>query len=275
MHHAPAGPPLSTRLVALVRRARLLPLTLAGLVVVGLALAAPPSAGGERAGTAALTSPSLGERELVPATGDGWTQDGRPPATTDGGAPAGPAPGAAEAAPDPGTTAPSGTASSSEAGAPEPSVTAPDSPSPAAVSPAGTPSTSAAAQTSTTSTPSPSPSSSVPSSGSSATPAPDAVVAGAADEALAAVNAARTAAGCEDLTAEAELAEAATAHSTGMRDQAALLTPPGTGAVVGGLTDPAAVAAGWQAEAGATLTDCALTTAGVGVVDGWWTLLVA
>ena len=98
---------------------------------------------------------------------------------------------------------------------------------------------------------------------------------GGADQALAAVDDARTAAGCDALTVDAGLAQAATAHSTAMRDQAALLAPPGPGAVAGALTDPATVAGSWLADAEATLTDCALTTAGVGVVDGWWTLLLA
>jgi hypothetical protein len=60
-----------------------------------------------------------------------------------------------------------------------------------------------------------------------------------------------------------------------MSDEEDLLEPPGTGVVGDGSTDPAAVAADWLADSDDALTDCSLTTVGVGVVDGWWTLLLA
>ena len=95
----------------------------------------------------------------------------------------------------------------------------------------------------------------------------------AAGEVLALVNSARTDAGCSALTVDAVLAETAIAHSTAMRDQATLRPPPGRGTVTAGGADPAAVAAEWLADRGGKLTECSATSAGVGVVDGWWTLL--
>lgn len=279
MHHAPAGPPLSSRLAVLVRRSRLVPVTVAVLVIAGVALAGPPSAvSGQQPGTAALTSPSEG-RALVPATGDGWTQDGLAPT------PAEPADPATGAAPDDDTPAPD------VAGA-APAATAPGSSSGPAASSPGTPSTSAGPGTTTRGTSSVPPPSSPPSSDPSTTsasvssstpsststststpvPSPVAVV-DDADQVLAAVNAARAASSCPPLVPDAVLAETATAHSTAMRDAAALAPPAGAGLVAGEVTDPAAVAAGWLADPALSLTDCELTTAGVGAVDGWWTLL--
>ena len=273
MHHAPAGPSLPARLTAFARRTRLLPMTAAGLVVAGIALAGPPSAAPGEAGTAALTMPSEGGRALVPATGEGWTQDGATPPPvalspapadsppTDTGAPA-PATSSAPAAPAAGTTAASSAAASATSAASSAASSA------AASAPSGT------ATRSTSSAPSTSPSSSSP----APAPAPVAPVApvavpGVADQVLAAVDDARTAAGCAPLVRDAALAGAATGHSTAMRDAAGLLPPAGTGLVAGPLTDPAAVAVGWLADPALALTDCALTTAGVAVVDGWWTLL--
>ena len=99
-----------------------------------------------------------------------------------------------------------------------------------------------------------------------------AVEAPSGDGVLAALNAARAAGGCDPLTEDAGLAGAAAEHSAAMRDQATLLPPPGAGAVARALDDPAA---GWVADAAVPLADCTLTTAGIGVADGWWTLLLA
>ena len=94
------------------------------------------------------------------------------------------------------------------------------------------------------------------------------------------MNATRTASGCPALTADAGLAGSAAAHSAQMRDEGGLSAkglPRRAAAVASGLSDPDAVVRIWLAspEDRAALTHCSRTSAGVGVVDGWWTLLLA
>ncbi len=280
MHHAPDGPPLSARLAAavarmleLLRQTRLVPAVLGGFVIMVFALAAPLPAGGELpASTAVLPPPSEGERELVPATGDGWTQDGRAPSAADGSASA-----AADAPVDPSTAPPAPTPEETA-----PTVTATEETAPTETAPEAPPADgSSTAGTTSSSPPSSPPSSSQPPSSSpppSADPEPRAaprLVPGAAEKVVAALDAARASSGCAPLTADADLDGSAAAHSAAMAARASLVEPPGAGAVAGALTDPAAVAAAWLADPAVPLADCSLTTAGVAVVDGWWTLLLA
>ena len=86
MHHAPAGPPRSAlaplrTLIRVLRRARVVPIVLGAFVLGAFALAAPMPDDADARDTAVLTSRDDGQ-DLVPATGDGWTQDGAPAETS-------------------------------------------------------------------------------------------------------------------------------------------------------------------------------------------------
>jgi hypothetical protein len=283
--------PLGT-LAVVLRRTRLLPVTLTALALGGFAVAAPLAPYDDDArSTAALSVPS-GGRELLPATGDGWTQDGvpavpwptdegstssstssTPSAPSPSGSPAGSAPVTASAAEEPAGDAPFGratgstssssgtspSASSSGSSAAEPSPSA-SSPSPRSPSPAAAAASQASESSESPATPSQTP--------EVATPAAD-----PAGQVLAAVDTARTAAGCRPLAVDAGLASLAAGHSAAVRDGG---SPPDVGSrtvVVATGTDPASVAAGWLADD--TLLDCGLTLAGVATTDGFWALVAA
>ena len=89
------------------------------------------------------------------------------------------------------------------------------------------------------------------------------------------MNAERAALGCPALMADAGLATAAQARSAAMSASGVLGLDGLVGAVAQG-ADAQSVVTGWLADvAGAPLLDCSTTTAGVAVVDGWWTALLA
>ncbi|GAA3154668.1 hypothetical protein GCM10010531_02150 [Blastococcus jejuensis] len=103
-------------------------------------------------------------------------------------------------------------------------------------------------------------------------------------EAVALINAERTAAGCAALVADAGLAVAAGAHSAAMSatgvlglDGLDLAGLGGAAAVAAGRPTAQSAVAGWLADPAdsATVLDCSRTSIGVGAVDGWWTALFA
>ena len=318
MHSAPAGPGLPARaagllarlrfraaallgplgiLVLVLRRTRLLPVTLAALALGSFVVAAPLTPYDDDArSTAALSSTSGGGQELVPATGDGWTQDGAPVVTSPSGSDEEPASSASRSSPSgspssSSTPSSSPTRSSSGSSSSEPS--SPGSASRAAVEATEESEPPATGRSTTESSRASSPGNSSPSSSSSTAQAPssepepsetlsdtvpaapEAATTGAdpAGEVLAVVNTARTAAGCAALTADAGLASLAARHSAAMRDGGSPPDGASRTAVVATGTDPAAVADDLLADA--ALLDCSLTTAGVGTTDGFWTLLAA
>jgi uncharacterized protein YkwD len=96
-----------------------------------------------------------------------------------------------------------------------------------------------------------------------------------AAEVLALVNAERAALGCAALVADSTLAGAAQGHSTAMSASGILALNGLVGAVAQG-ADASSIVGGWVADASGTpLLDCARTSAGIAVVGGWWTALVA
>jgi uncharacterized protein YkwD len=285
-------------LVAIVRRTRVVPVALGALVLAAFALAAPiaPYDDDDAASTAALGSTSSGGQELVPATGDGWTQDGVPAATS-------PADEESRSSGSP-SKSPSGSPSDSSSAA----VDTTDATAARTSTGSSTPSSSSAASSARTSssgataasssrTGSSSSSSSSPrtrSSGSDGSTSPSGTPSAPseteapttrdpADEVLAAVNDARTAAGCTALTPDAGLASLATEHSAAMRDGdfVAVQSPDGGSpldrgartAVVAEDSDPAEVADDWLDDG--ILLDCTLTRGGVGTTGDYWTLLAA
>jgi uncharacterized protein YkwD len=308
VHHAPAGPRLLSRVAGLLarlryrtaallapltalalvlQRTRILSVALTALALGAFVLAAPLAPYDDEArSTAALTSDADGG--LIPATGDGWTQDGVP------------APSSTEEEP----AASSSAGGSSSAGRPSPAAvddadeTSSASTSSPASSAAATSSSGSSSSTGTSSSSSPRP----PSSGSAASSAPEGTASGTpsgtpeetpeveepvadpAAQVLALVNTARVAAGCAALSADAGLDALAAEHSVAMRDGGWVdVRSPDDGgapldrgdrtAVVASGTDPAVVAAGWAADA--DLLDCELDTAGIGTTDGYWTLVAA
>ena len=308
MHHAPTGPPLSARvagllarlrfrmagplaalgaLVAIVRRTRVVPVALGALVLAAFALAAPiaPYDDDDAASTAALGSTSAGGQQLVPATGDGWTQDGVPAATS----------------PADEESRSSGSPSKSASGSPSDSSSAAvdttDATAARTSTGSSTPSSSSAASSARTSSSGATAASSSPrtrSSGSDGSKSPSGTPSAPseteapttldpADEVLAAVNDARTAAGCTALTPDAGLASLATEHSAAMQegDFVAVQSPDGGSpldrgartALVAEDSDPAEVADDWLDDG--ILLDCTLTRGGVGSTGGYWTLLAA
>ncbi len=294
MHHRPSGPPLSARvsgaltrwsllLRAAMRRtlpARLGRFALGALVtttVVGLVLAIPVISGvgapAVELDSSSTTSPSRdGSSPVV------MGMDGRPVSsadfagvTTSGATPSSAAPRsssetAVEAAP----------AEPADVAAPE-SV---DASGTTAAAPAGTPSTGgttsgspppAAPRQPTSSEPAPAPTPAPP-----AAPAEGPVeVADPVAEVLGLVNAERAALGCGVLVTDAGLAAAAQAHSAAMSGSGLLGLDGLVGAVAQG-ADATSVVGNWFADsAGAALLDCSRTSAGIAVVGGWWTVLVA
>jgi uncharacterized protein YkwD len=268
VHHAPSGPSLLARVAAVVRRTRLVPLTVAGLVIVAMGISEPPPAGSGRPGTAALTSPSQQGRVLVPATGDGWTQDGLPAPSATGGAPDAAAP----APTSPSAPRTSAEPPSSSSPVPTPAPTSAPAPAPRSSTAAGT-----SASTGLPSSVAPSSSAAgTPSSAPPAAPAEPAAVPDGAAVVLAAVDAARVERGCAPLAVDPGLAATAAAHSAAMRDAGALTAPSPEGlavALTAAGADADAVAADWLDGDGAAPLGCDLTSAGAAVVDGWWTLL--
>lgn len=94
-------------------------------------------------------------------------------------------------------------------------------------------------------------------------------------EVLGLVNGERAALGCGALVADAGLAATAQAHSAAMSGSGLLDLDGLVGAVAQG-ADATSVVGGWFADSSAApLLDCARTSAGIAVVDGWWTALVA
>jgi uncharacterized protein YkwD len=329
VHHAPQGPPLAARVagllararfrtatvlaplitvVAVVRRTRLVPVAVAGLVLGAFALTAPltPVADGAR-DTAALVAPTEGARPLVPATGDGWTQDGVPaepssserasrsaressPASASSSAPGGKssrATGASSAAPPTAAKAPAPAAGTGAASA-----------SSGGGASSAKPSTVTETRASTASKPSTPSAPSAPARPSAtAGTTPPAPSGGLEGQVLALVNAERAAAGCAALAPDAQLAAVARAHSEDMRDRGFFdhVNPDRIGPfdrarqaglsharaenIAQGQSSPAAVMAAWMGSDGhrANILDCDLRTLGVGVASGsggpWWTQL--
>ncbi|RZU33118.1 CAP domain-containing protein [Blastococcus saxobsidens] len=295
MHHRPAGPPLSVRLSAAVRRIWLL-LRLSGrrvalgavatVAVTAVLLAVPvtvnvpevlsldPSAGSSSSSSSSsspASSASSAGRSSAESSTSVFPEQPLPSTTTPG---TGPAPSAA--APEPAPV---------EEPAPAPEVTAPRTPADA---PTTSPSPSAAATTPRE----------TPPAAPAPAPAPAAVVTPAAlgDEAevLSLVNAARADAGCGALVADPGLAAVARAHSADMRDRGFFAhvnlagQDPFQRAAAAGVTaraeniargqqDAAGVMASWMDSPGhrANILDCDLRSLGVGVADGaggpWWT----
>ncbi|MGY1641585.1 CAP domain-containing protein [Geodermatophilus sp. SYSU D00703] len=290
MHHVPAGPPLSSRIVASLGRVvrRILPLLAVVAVVAGVALAVPYVS---RVTTTASDEVALDASSSTygAATEDGSSADGddAPGGAVvqmgvDGDPSAAPSPAAESPAEDaaPETTEePAGEATAEEVTAEEaaPSSTAPaaeEAPQAAAEEPADEP---------------------APAERAAAPAAPaDPSVEG---RVLALVNEARAQAGCAPVAADGALAAVARAHSADMRDRDYFAhdTPEGLSpfdraeqAGVGyaraeniafGQPDAAAVMEAWMNSAGhrANVLDCDLTKLGVGVAEGaggpWWTQL--
>jgi uncharacterized protein YkwD len=316
VHHTPSGPSFAARVTGLlararfraagliaplamvavtIRRTRVVPVTLLGLVLVAIALTAPIAKYDDGSSSAdTLSSTSGTGRELVPATGDGWTRDGLPeetsrsersPASSSSASSkpdhpsASSAPTSADAAERAATvgSSPSSSSDSSSASASESSA-APASEKSASAS-SSEPSSSAPARPATPAAPASTPAVERP---TAETPSADPV-----DVALAAVNAERRDADCAALDADAGLASVAAEHSSAMDedgfvdvrspDGGAPLDRGDRTAVVASGSDPAAVAAGWLADATdrAALLDCGLTRAGVGIAGHAWTLLAA
>jgi uncharacterized protein YkwD len=114
------------------------------------------------------------------------------------------------------------------------------------------------------------------SASASAPPAESAETADPVTDVLALVNAERAALGCDALTSDAGLAAAAQAHSATMGATGVLGLDAPVGAVAQGV-DAQSVVGGWLADTtvSAALLDCSRTSAGIAVVDGWWTALLA
>lgn len=245
-------------------------------VVMGVDGAPAPSAafaGLHTSATVSSTAPATAARGDDAATVPPAPVAVAAPATT-GSAPAGPTAsgGTADVG---GTTSSSGTTGTGRA------TTDPSSP---ATSRAGSPSSTADAPgTGTTS---------AGTSGPVALPAePSGAPAGEptagsepASEVVALVGAERRAAGCDAGIADAELAAAAEAHSATMSATGALgvdgldLAGRGVAAVVAhGPPDARSAVAGWLTDPAdrTVLLDCSRTAIGVGVVDGWWTAVLA
>jgi hypothetical protein len=291
VHHRPSGPPLAARvsgalthcslvLRAALRRtvpARLSRFALGAVVtttVVALVLAIPVISGVgapavELDSSSTTSPPRDGSSPVV------MGMDGRPVSSADfaGVTTSAPTGGAVAAADSPAE-------GDVEVPATETTENAPvETPSSGATTsdPAGSPSSTPPRTTHPTSPSSPAP-----------TPAPPAAPAGPAApvetpdevadpaaEVLALVNAERAALGCTALVADAGLTAAAQAQSAAMSATGVLGLDGLVGAVAQG-ADAQSVVTGWLADAaGAPLLDCSTTAAGIAVVDGWWTALLA
>jgi uncharacterized protein YkwD len=298
VHHRPAGPPLSVRLVGAltrcalltravlgVRTGRVLLVGVLGTVATGLVLAVPVISVGTD--TATLTGPppsaldsssSSASSADVPASPDGGSRVARgvgerpsasaPPTTT--GAPSSPT------SPTTSQTTPQTTEATTEA--PTSAGTVADAP---ASTGAGSPQTSSTE--SAGSAPEPEP------AVESAPPAVPGTPEGA-DFLLGLLDRARAEAGCDPLSVDSALAGAAQAHSAAMRDEGDLDLPDGdsllalgasAGAVASGESDAHDVLDDWldDEDDDAAIRDCGLVSVGIGRADGddgpWWTLLLA
>jgi uncharacterized protein YkwD len=277
VHHRPSSPPFSARIAgALTRwslRVRVGRLALGALVtttVVGLVLAIPVLSGVgapavELDSSSTTAPPREGNSPVV------MGMDGRPVSSADFAGVTTSESAPTSSSPESSTVA-SGPAAPVEAPAVEPE---------ADPAPVGTPSSGG-----TTTTPAGSPPSTAPTTRPApptapATPPPAAPVerpvevSDPAAEVLALVNGERAALGCGALVVDGALAGAAQGHSTAMSASGILGLNGLVGAVAQGV-DASSVVAGWVADAsGAPLLDCARTSTGIAVVDGWWTALVA
>lgn len=327
MHHVPAGPPFSARvsaalsrwglrlravlavlaaLASFVHRSRVLPVTLASLVIGGLAVVLPvvSSAEPRQPDGVALSSTDGGVGDLMkPVPGGDWTTDGgsdatpsrsareseatEPGAGTSARTPSGEDAGEAEGttpAPTPGSPSTGSTGTSTAPGSAAPSSSSsPSSSSPGSSSPSSSSPSSSSPSSSSPSSSSPLSQSSAPAP-SSAAPAAD----GTKAQVLALVNAERSAAGCAPVTADAGLAAVAREHSLDMRDRDFFdhVNPDGLDAfdraeqagvtnaraenIARGQADAAAVMASWMDSPvhRANILDCGLRTMGVGVATG-------
>jgi uncharacterized protein YkwD len=298
LHHLPAGPPLSARLSAAVRRlvlrfraptparraraSRRFALGLGCTVVVtGLLLAVPVVSGAGGGSTpvaldsssTSSSAPGRGEPPVVMGIDglDGLTPPAAPETSASRSA-------AARSAGAPGTPPATG----------GPSASARSAPGTAAGS-AGTRSTtpgSASAAPDPAVAPGPSTPGRSPESGPSASSGPATAASQVTPQALAAqvgalVVRARDEAGCVESALAAPLTGLAQEHSADMRDRGyvGLIDPDGgsllsrgasTGAVARGPADPRGVVAGWLAVPvdRAALLDCTATRLGVGVAEG-------
>lgn len=156
-------------------------------------------------------------------------------------------------------------------------------PRPPATSPAGSPSSSAGSPGTGTTSPGTSDPVVLPAEPAEAPP-PEPDASDPVSEAVALINAERTAAGCAALVADAGLAATAGAHSAAMSatgvlglDGLDLAGLGGAAAVAAGRPTAQSAVAGWLADPAdsATVLDCSRTSIGVGAVDGWWTALFA
>ncbi len=302
LHHRPSSPPLSARVSGAVTRwslllraalrrtlpARLGRFALGALVtttVVGLVLAIPVISGvgapAVELDSSSTTSPSRdGSSPVV------MGMDGRPVSsadfagvTTSGATPSSAAPrSSSETAVEAAPAEPADVAAPESGDAPAPESGDAPAPGTTAAAPAGTPATGGT----TSGSPSPAAPRQPTSSAPAPAPAPPAApaespveVADPVAEVLGLVNAERAAQGCGVLVADAGLAAAAQAHSAAMSGGGLLGLDGLIGAVAQG-ADATSVVGGWLADSsGAPLLDCSRTSAGIAVVDGWWTALVA
>ncbi|MGY1703238.1 CAP domain-containing protein [Geodermatophilus sp. SYSU D00697] len=305
----PAGPPLSSRIVATLGRLlrtlgralglrRVVPLLAVAAAVAGVALTVPMVSGAltttsDQVALDASSSSSGATAPRDPSSSGGAPRGATVQMGVDG-APAA-APGTASEAPVPGTTTPAPV----EVPAPAPEAAAPTAPAEASTPPSSpTPVEEEVPAPARAEEPADEP------AAARAEPAAAPRVAAAAPadptaegQVLALVNEARADAGCAPLVADGALAAVARAHSADMRDRDYFshTTPEGLSpfdradqAGVGharaeniayGQPDAAAVMEDWMNSSGhrANILDCELTTLGVGVAEGpggpWWTQL--
>ena len=306
MHHAPAGPPFSARVLGAVRRSGLLArhavrhrsgrLALGAAVstvIVALVVAVPVVSGSGRPAPSvtfdASSSTTASRSSDSPVV---MGRDGRPvSSSTFAGVGSAAASSASSRA---GTTTPS-----EDAVVAAPGTTG----SVPGTSSAAEGSTAAAGGTTSSGAPTAGSATSDPATSAPGEPSTEAPVteepteagspgaAGAEDQVLAVVNQARAGVACPALVADGGLAALAQAHSADMRKDGVLglLTADGgsvldlgarAASVARGSTDTDAVVAGWLDGAdGTAILDCGMTAVGVGVDRGgdgpWWTLLLA
>jgi uncharacterized protein YkwD len=293
VHHRPAGPPLTARVLGastrrglplrVLLRVRVGRLVLAGVVttaVTAVMVGLPVVSGLGSDDTRPLALDSSSSTTTSPSTEDAspvvMGVDGRPIASSSfaGAAPSGET---AEAAPE---TTPAPAAAPE---APE-TVAAPTAPvSPSTVAPSDPPS--AAPSLPGSSGPAapvrPAPAPADPPAPVPPVPPEEPAEVDAEGELLALLDEAR--AGCAPLTADGALTAAARAHSAVMRDVGALSPLEGgpAGSIAQGGTQAGDVLAGWLADptGRATILDCSRGSVGIGLVEGtdgpWWTLLLA
>ncbi|MGY1692233.1 CAP domain-containing protein [Geodermatophilus sp. SYSU D01105] len=304
----PAGPPLSSRIVATLGRLlrtlgralglrRIVPVLAVAAAVACVALTVPMVSGAltTTSDEVALDASSSSSGATAPRdrSSSGGTPRGATVQMGVDGAPAA-TPGTASEAPAPGTTTPAPV-----------EVPAPEAPAPAAPAADPTPSSSPtpveeeAPAPARAEEPADEP---APARAEEPAAAPRVAAAAPADptaegQVLALVNEARADAGCAPLAADGALAAVARAHSADMRDRDYFshTTPEGLSPfdraeqagvdharaenIAYGQPDAAAVMEDWMNSSGhrANILDCELTTLGVGVAEGpggpWWTQL--